>query len=135
MQAAVHYGPCRIGLLMNLLEHEVGKTALLYLTQVEFQFLDHGSLLNTAQISDLKILAALNESYLLLAQIYHAVSVFNDRGGIGPYQELVIAHTYYKRTSLAGGNHAVGLGLIYNHNGIGAYHAVQGQRHSLLESD
>ena len=112
----------------------MGKTALLYLTQVKFKFLDHGRLLNAAQIRDLKVLAALNKSNLLLAQIDHPVRVFNDRCGIGPYQELVIAHTYYKGASLAGGYHAVRLRLVHDYNGISTYHAVESQRYSLLES-
>ena len=70
---------------MYLFEHEMGKTALLYLTQIEFKFLYHGCLLYAAQIRYFKVLAALNESYLLLAQIDHTVRVFNDRCGIGPY--------------------------------------------------
>ena len=135
MQTSVHYRSRGTRLLMYLLKHEMRKTALLYLAQVQLQFPDHRSLLHALKVSNLQFLTALDECNLFFAQINHLIGIFNDRSGIGTHQELVIAHTNYERTALACGNHAVGLRLVHNHNGVCAYHTVQSQRNSLLKRD
>ena len=133
VQTAVHHRTCSARLLMNLLEHEVRITALLYLAQVHLQLLYYRSLLHTLKVRNLKLLTALYERNLLLAKIDHTVGVFYDGSGIGANQELIITHTYNQRAALACGNHTVRLSLIYNHYGVCAYHTVKSQRNGLLK--
>ena len=91
MKTALHGCTQGVGLLVYLLEHEMGETAFLYLAQIELQFLYDGSDLHLTQVCDTDAAAPLHHRYLLVIQIDDPVGVLHDRCGVRTDEELFLA--------------------------------------------
>ena len=135
MKTSLHGSPQSIRLLVYLLEHEMGETALLYLTQVEFQFLDNRSDLNLTQVGNTYAASSFHNGYLLVIQIDDPVGILNYRSRVRTDEEFILADTHDQRTALAGRYHSVWIVLVYYHNGICAYHIPKSERYCLHKGD
>ena len=133
MQAALHGSAEGARLLEDLLEHEMRKTTLLDLAQAHLQLAHLGRLLDLAQVRDPELLPALDVGDLLLAQIDHLVGVFDDRGGVGADEILVLPHADQQRAALAGGDELVRLALVQDDQRVGADHMVERQGDRIVE--
>jgi len=99
----------RARLLKNLLDHKMRVTTLLQLGERKLQPFDFGCLADIADSGDVKFFATLKCNHLLIVDIDHLVGIFDNGGGIGSKEILVLTDTDHQRTALAGGNDDVGV--------------------------
>ena len=79
--------------------------------------------------NDLQFLAFFQDGDFSIFEVDYAVGVFDDGGGVGGQEKLVLANTDGQWAALSGSNDGVGIPAVENGYGVGADYLVQGQLH------
>ena len=136
--ASLHHAPAyaveqRVGLLENLLEHEVGIAPFFELRDGEFEFLDVDGRLLVLEVEYFQRFAFTDEGYLLIFEIDDVFGVLNERSGVGGEERFVVANSDDQRALLAGGHDGIGVILGDDGYGVGADNLLKGFAHGLYE--
>ena len=122
-------------LLKDLLEHEMRISAFLYLSKINVDCLHFGVHPVVEDIDNLQFFVGLKDRDVAVFQIYDFVSVFNDRAGIGPEEELSLPYPDHQRALLAGRNDLIGIALVEQGNGIGSDHLIESYADGLQQGE
>ena len=123
---AVDDGP---GLLVNLLEHEMGIAALFQLRDRQLEFLDVDLRVVVVQRDDFQRGVAVDHGDFAVAHVDEILGVFDDRRGVGREEELPVAHAHDHRAALPRGDDPVVVALLDDGDGVGADHLPEGLPH------
>ena len=129
INASAHTVMNTIGLLKNLLQHEMRITALLQLAEIERHRLYLVRALHILEIHHFQFLPTTNNGYLLIFQIDHLVRIFHNRRGIGCQEEFILPDTHHQRTAFARSNNLIRILPVEHGNGICTDNLLQSQLH------
>ena len=131
LQAASHTVFEALGLVEDLLEHEVREAALVEHIQIDIDLSDIDIDVLGLKVGDFHLTASLDADNLLIVDIHHMRGVFGNGGGIGGNEELIVigADANDQRAALASGNERVGLATVDEHNGVSANDLAEGIAH------
>ena len=117
-------------LLEDLLEHKVGITTLLNLSEVNIDGLYCQLLLFTKDAHDLQILTTTDHSDITILEIHHLIGILHDRAGIRTQEELVVTDTYHQRTLLTGSDNLIRIAFVEHSDGVCANHLIESHLNS-----
>jgi hypothetical protein len=120
-----------VGLLEDFLEHEVRVAAFFQLAQGEFQFYDAVVFFHLLQVVELRLPVPAQADYLLVVQVDDLFGVFNNGRGVRGQEVFPLPYAYEQRAGFACRYHGVGIVLLDDGYGVGAYHLGQGQLHGV----
>ncbi len=119
----------RPGLLVDLLQHEMGEPALFELRNRQFEFLDVDAALVVVERHDLQRLVPLDDGHLAVVDVDELLRVFDDRSGVGGEEKFAFSDADHHRAALACRDDAVGIALFDDGNGVGADDLFEGLLH------
>ena len=118
-----------IGLLKDFLQHEVGETAFLNLSQIEVNLCHFMFHLLIVEIDHFHIFPTANHGDVLVVQINDLIGVFDDGACVRTKKELFLADAHHQRTTLSGGYNLVGGVLVENGDGVSTNDGAQSDTH------
>ena len=119
---AVHDG---LGLLEDLLEHEVRIAALFELGDAELQLLDVDLALLVVERYDLQRVVAIHDHYLAVIDIDDLVRIFHDRRRVRCQEKLLVADTDDHRAAAACRDDLILVALLHYGDSVCADHLLQ----------
>ena len=117
-------------LLEYFLEHEMGISALLKLTECQFELLYLGRLLDIANCSYFEWFVSFDGDNLFITYIDHLIGVFNERGCIGTDKVFIFANADHQGTPFSGRDDEVGFVSLEYGNGISSHNLRESQLYS-----
>ena len=121
-----------LGLLEDLLQHEVGEPAPLDGGQVPLDLADRLLHVGLGEVAH-PIPVALEHYHLAVVEVDHRTGVLQDGRGVRGHEVLALAHAHQERRAVACRDHGVGLFGADHRNAVGALHVPERRGHGVLQ--
>ena len=112
-------------LFEDLLEHKVGISSFLYLSEIDIDGLHRQFLLLTEDADNLQFLPTTDHSDITILKIHDLVGILHDGTGVRAQEELIVADADHQGTLFTSRNNLIWIALVEHSNGIGTDHLIE----------